>query len=179
MRSNPPTVLISRDQIHTAVVRLASEMRRDYQGKTILLVGALKGAFIFLADLVRQLDLPTEIAFIEISSDGSDSGNQHTIRVLHDLQTEIRDREVVLIENIIERGHSTIFLLQHLAPLQPASLRLCTLLDKPARREVLLTPDYCGFTIPNVFVVGYGMDWNEQYRHLPDICMLADVDQSR
>jgi hypoxanthine phosphoribosyltransferase len=178
MRSNTPTVLISRDQIRTAVVRLASEICHDYQGKTVLLVGALKGAFMFLADLVRYLELPTEVAFIELSSYGSGTVSQNTIVVVHDLQTDIRDKEVLLIEDIIDSGHTAIFLLQHLAPRQPASLRLCTLLDKPARRDVLLTPDYCGFTIPNAFVVGYGMDWNEQYRHLPDICIFSDADHS-
>src|SRR5437763_12052103 len=165
-------VFIAREQIHAAVRRLAEEIRRDYRVAPPLLLSTLKGSFMFLADLVRVLELPVEIAFVRLSSYGSGTVSSGQIEIVQDLHEDIRDREVLIIEDIIDSGHTVGFLHAYLAPRAPASVRVCTLLDKPQRRQVPVTVDYCGFTIPDVFVVGYGLDWNEQYRYLADICVL-------
>ena len=167
-----PKVFIARDQIQDAVRRLAEEIRRDYRGMAPLLLSTLKGSFIFLADLVRVLDLPVEIAFMRLSSYGSGTVSREQIEVVQDLREDISGREVLVIEDIIDSGRTASFLYTHLAARAPASVRVCALLDKPQRRRVHVPIDYRGFTIPDIFVVGYGLDWNEQYRHLPDICML-------
>jgi hypoxanthine phosphoribosyltransferase len=165
-------VLISRDQIKAAIDRLADEIRRDYGANPPLLVGTLKGAFMFLADLVRALDLRVELTFVRLSSYGSNTVSSGTVEVVYDLKEDIHGKDVLLVEDIIDSGNTVKFLLERLAQRHPASLRLCTLLDKPWRRQVSVPIDYCGFTIPDVFVIGYGMDWNEQYRHLPEIYIL-------
>jgi len=167
-----PKVFIPREQIHSTVQRLAEEIRRDYRAAPPLLLSTLKGSFMFLADLVRVLDLPVEITFVRLSSYGSGTVSRGQIEVVQDLYEDIRARDILLIEDIIDSGRTVGFLHAYLAPRAPASVRVCTLLDKPQRRQVPVTIDYCGFTIPDVFVVGYGLDWNEQYRHLPDICVL-------
>jgi len=167
-----PKVFITRDQIQDAVHRLAEEIRRDYRDTVPLLLSTLKGSFMFLADLVRVLDLPVEIAFVRLSSYGSGTVSSGQIEVVQDLREDISGREVLVIEDIIDSGRTAGFLLPYLVARAPVSVRVCTLLDKPQRRQVHVTIDYRGFTIPDVFVVGYGLDWNEQYRHLPDICVL-------
>jgi len=167
-----PKVLIPREAIRDTIGRLAEEIRRDYRATPPLLLSPLKGAFIFLADLIRVLDLPVEIAFVRLSSYGAGTVSRGQIEVIQELYEDIHTRHVLVIEDIIDSGHTVKFLHAYLAPRRPASVRVCTLLDKPQRRQVPLTIDYCGFTIPDVFVVGYGLDWNEQYRHLPDICRL-------
>ena len=167
-----PKVFITREQIRDVVQRLAEEIRRDYRAAPPLLLSTLKGSFMFLADLVRVLDLPVEITFVRLSSYGSGTVSSGQIEVVQDLYEDIRARDILLIEDIIDSGRTVGFLHTYLEPRAPASVRVCTLLDKPQRRQVPVTIDYCGFTIPDVFVVGYGLDWNEQYRHLPDICVL-------
>lgn len=167
-----PKVFITREHIHDAIRRLAEEIRRDYRTAPPLLLSTLKGSFMFLADLVRVLDLPVEIAFVRLSSYGSGTVSRGQVEVVQELREDIHHREVLVIEDIIDSGHTLSFLHAYLAPRAPASVRVCTLLDKPQRRQVPVTIDYRGFTIPDVFVVGYGLDWNEQYRHLPDICVL-------
>jgi hypoxanthine phosphoribosyltransferase len=167
-----PKVFIARDRIHAAVGRLAEEIRRDYLAAPPLLLCTLKGSFMFLADLVRALDLPVEIAFVRLSSYGSGTVSRGQIEVVHDFREDIRGRDILIIEDIIDSGRTIGFLHAYLTPRAPASMRVCALLDKPQHRHVPVIIDYCGFTIPDVFVVGYGLDWNEQYRHLPDICIL-------
>jgi len=167
-----PKVLITREQIHVAIRRLAQEIRCDYRATPPLLLGTLKGSFMFLADLVRVLDLPVEIAFVRLSSYGSGTVSSGQVEVVQELREDIHAREILVIEDIIDSGRTLGGLHAYLAPRAPASVRVCTLLDKPQRRQVPVTIDYCGFTIPDVFVVGYGLDWNERYRHLPDICVL-------
>ena len=167
-----PQVFIAREQIRAAVARLAEEIRRDYRAAPPLLLGTLKGSFMFLADLVRGLDLPVEIAFVHLTSYGSGTTSGGQIEVVQEIREDIHAREVLVIEDIIDSGRTLGFLHAYLAPRAPASVRVCTLLDKPQRRQVPVTIDYCGFTIPDVFVVGYGLDWNEQYRYLPDLCVL-------
>ena len=168
-------VLISRQRIDEAVGRLAGEIRRDYAAGPPVLVGVLHGAFVFLADLARALELPVEIGFVGLSSYGSGTVSSGRMEVFHDLRIDIAGRDVVLVEDIVDSGHSVTYLYDYLRQRRPASLRFCCLLDKPARRQVPVAIDYCGFTIPNLFIVGYGMDFNGQYRHLPDIRVLKET----
>jgi hypoxanthine phosphoribosyltransferase len=168
-----PKIFITRDQIQDALRRLAEEIRRDYRNTAPLLLSPLKGSFIFLADLVRVLDLPVEIAFVRLSSYGGGTVSRGQVEVVQGLREDISGRDILIVEDIIDSGHTVGFLQTYLRERAPVSVHVCTLLDKPQRRQVPVTIDYCGFTIPDVFIVGYGLDWNEQYRHLPDICVLA------
>jgi hypoxanthine phosphoribosyltransferase len=168
-----PKIFITRDQIQDALRRLAEEIRRDYRAAAPLLLSPLKGSFIFLADLVRVLDLPVEIAFVRLSSYGGGTVSRGQVEVVQGLREDISGRDILIVEDIIDSGHTVGFLQTYLRERAPVSVHVCTLLDKPQRRQVPVTIDYCGFTIPDVFIVGYGLDWNEQYRHLPDICVLA------
>ena len=168
-------VLISRQDIDQAVTRLAAEIRRDYAAGPPVLVGVLHGAFVFLADLARALQLPVEIGFVGLSSYGGGTASSGRMELFHDLRADITGRDVVLVEDIVDSGHSVTYLCDYLRQRRPASLRLCCLLDKPERREVAVDIDYRGFTIPNLFIVGYGMDFNGQYRHLPDIRVLQET----
>jgi hypoxanthine phosphoribosyltransferase len=167
-------VLISRRRINTTVRRLAGEITRDYAAKNPLIVGILKGSFVFLADLVRRLDFPLEIDFIRVASYGQGLESSHEVTMLHTIHIPVKGRHVLLVEDIIDSGISVDFVLRSLRAEKPASLKLCSLLDKPSRREVTVPIDYSGFTVPDRFLVGYGLDYAEQYRHLPDICALED-----
>ncbi|MAF85992.1 MAG: hypoxanthine phosphoribosyltransferase [Dehalococcoidales bacterium] len=165
-----PQVLFTKDEIEATVRRLAAEIRRDYQGKHPLLIGVLKGSFVFMADLIRLLDFPLEVEFIKLSSYGRGMESSGKIKVVQGLRASVRDREVLVIEDIVDTGMAVFFLLEYLRKKKPASLRLCSLTDKPSRRQVPVTIDYLGFTVPNKFIVGYGIDWDERFRNLPDIC---------
>ncbi|MDY7019203.1 MAG: hypoxanthine phosphoribosyltransferase [Chloroflexota bacterium] len=169
-----PKVLISRDEIARAVARLASEISRDYQDKQPLLIGVLKGSFVFMADLIRQLDWPLEVDFVKLSSYGAGKESSGKVRLVQGLKTLVRGRDVLIIEDIMDTGITISFFLDYLKKKKPASLKLCVLLDKQARHSVPVHIDYLGFTIPDKFVVGYGIDFNEQFRHLPDICFIED-----
>ena len=163
-------VLLNRERIETVVNRLAAEIGKDYHGQNLLLIGVLKGAFIFLADLVRLLDMPLEIDFIGLSSYGQGKESSGRIRVSQPLSCPVKDRNVVVVEDIVDTGLTTAFLLDYLAKQGTASLKLCALMDKPARRRTQVTIDYLGFTVPDKFLVGYGLDYNQKYRNLPDVC---------
>ena len=137
-------------------------------------MGILKGSFVFLADLVRQLDFPLEVEFIRLSSYGRGQQTSGRVKVVQGLRSPVRGRHVLLVEDIIDTGLTVAFLLEYLQRKKPASLRLCALTDKPSRRRAPLTIDYLGFTVPDKFVVGYGIDYDEKYRNLPDISYLED-----
>jgi hypoxanthine phosphoribosyltransferase len=169
-----PQILISREEINKAVTRLASKIRRDYQGKQPLLIGILKGSFVFLADLIRQLDLPVEIDFVKLSSYSAAKETSGKVRVVQGLKAPIKSRDVLVIEDIVDTGITISFLLNYLRKKKPASLKLCSLTDKPSRRQVPVSIDYLGFTVPDKFIVGYGIDWNEKFRYLPDIGFIED-----
>jgi len=173
MGSQPkPSILFTRDEIEATVRRLAAEIRRDYQDKHPLLIGVLKGSFVFMADLIRLLDFPLEVEFIRLSSYGGAMESSGKIRVVQGLRSKVRGRDVLVIEDIVDTGLAISFLLDYLRKKKPASLKLCTLTDKPSRRQVPVAIDYLGFTVPNKFIVGYGIDWDEKFRYLPDICAL-------
>jgi hypoxanthine phosphoribosyltransferase len=167
-------ILISRDEIAKAVDRLASEIKRDYQGKQPLFIGVLKGSFVFMADLIRQLDLPLELDFIRLSSYGAARESSGKVRVVQGLKTPIKGRDVLVIEDIVDTGITTSFLLDYLRKTKPASLKLCALTDKPSRHRVPVSIDYLGFTVPDKFIVGYGIDFDEKFRYLPHIYALED-----
>jgi len=138
------------------------------------LIGILKGSFVFMADLVRSLDFPLEVEFIKLSSYGRGRESSGKVRVVKSLTSPVKGRDVLVVEDIVDTGITLSFLLDYLKKKKPASLRLCALTDKPSRRQVPLTIDYLGFTVPDRFIVGYGIDWDEKFRYLPDICYLED-----
>ncbi len=165
-------VLFNRHEIETAVRRLASEISKDYRNQNPLLLGVLRGSFVFMADLIRHLDFPLEVDFIGLSSYGSSTQSSGKIKVVKKLETPVRERNVLVVEDIVDTGLTTAFLLQHLQRRKPASVKLCALTEKPSRREVSVNIDYLGFTVPDKFLVGYGLDANQKCRNLPDICYL-------
>ena len=169
--------LFPRAEIAAAVSRLASEITRDYHDKHPLLIGILKGSFIFLADLVRLLDFPLEVEFVRLSSYGSGRQTSGKVKVVQGLRSSITGRDVLVVEDIVDTGITIAFLLDYLKKKKPASLRLCSLTDKPSRRQVPVAIDYLGFTVPDKFVVGYGLDFDEKFRNLPDICFLETEEQ--
>jgi len=173
MSSQPKLhTLFRRDEIEATVKRLAAEIREDYYGKYPLLIGVLKGSFMFMADLIRLLDFPLEVDFIRLSSYGRGRQSSGRIKVVQGLHSEVKGRDVLVIEDIVDTGLTTSFLLDYLRKKKPTSLKLCALTDKPSRRRIPVTIDYLGFTVPDKFLVGYGLDWDEKFRNLPDIHVL-------
>jgi hypoxanthine phosphoribosyltransferase len=166
------TVLYSRQEIDAAVTRLAVEITREYQPRNPLILGVLKGSFVFMSDLVRRLEFPLETDFIRLSSYGRGTKSSGKIKIGQDIRTPVKGRDVLVVEDIVDTGNSLAFLADYLQKKNPESLRFCCLLDKPSRRQVPVTVHYRGFAVPDKFVVGYGMDYAERYRNLPDICCL-------
>ena len=166
--------LHTRAEIEAAVSRLASEITRDYQGKHPVLIGILKGVFIFMSDLVRNLDFPLEIDFVRLSSYGSGQQTSGRVKVVQGLGCPVRGRDVLVVEDIVDTGITIAFLMDYLKKKKPASLRLCALTEKPSRRRVPVNIDYIGFSVPDKFLVGYGLDFDEKYRNLPDIYFLEE-----
>jgi hypoxanthine phosphoribosyltransferase len=166
-------VLLTRTEIAAGVRRLAVALSRDYTGKNPLLVGVLRGAFVFLSDLVRGMDIPVKVDFVAVESY---KGTQTTgrVQIAQKIRLPIEGKHVVVVEDIVDTGRTTTYVLRYLARRKPASLRVCALLDKPSRREIQVPIDYLGFTVPDKFLVGYGLDWNQEYRNLPDICVVDE-----
>jgi len=171
-------VLISREEIKNTVARLAKEIKEDYHDTQPLLISVLKGSFMFMADLIRQLDLPVEIDFIKLSSYGAGMKSSGEVKVVQELKTPIKGRDVLVIEDVVDTGLTISFLLNYLRKKKPASLKLCALTDKPSRHKAPVSIDYLGFTLPDKFIVGYGLDLNEKFRNLPDICVLENDESS-
>lgn len=169
-----PRILISGAEINAGLARLAIEIRRDYPGGGLLLISILKGSFVFTADLIRRLDIPLEVHFIQLSSYGRGMVSTEEVRLVQPLQCAIGGKNVLVVEDIVDTGNTTSFVMDYLRRERPASLKLCALLDKPSRRVTPVTIDYLGFTVPDKFIVGYGIDWDEKYRYLPDICVLEE-----
>lgn len=162
-------VLISAEEIDRRVGELAKQISRDYAGSEPLVVGILKGSWVFLADLVRRLEIPVVIDFMTVSSYGPSTKSSGIVKIVLDLKCPLEDRDVLLVEDILDSGLTLSYLLNHLRLRRPRSLKLCVLMDKPERRRVEIVPDYVGFRIPDRFVVGYGADFRERYRNLPYI----------
>jgi len=166
-------VLIRRARIQKRVVEVARAITRDFKGERVHLVGVLKGACIFLSDLVREINLDTSIDFIAVSSYGKGKQSSGQVRLLKDLDSSIQGLNVVVVEDILDTGVTLTYLLRILKQRKPKSLKIAALLDKPSRRIKDVQGDYIGFTIPNDFVVGYGLDYAERYRNLKDVCILT------
>jgi len=171
-------VLLTSVEIAARVKELADKIRRDYHDKYPLLVGVLTGSFVFLSDLVRLLDFPLEVDFIRVSSYGGGQQSSGKVKVEQGLRHPIKGRHVLVVEDIVDTGLTISFLLDYLQKESPASVKLCALTDKPSRRRFPVNIDYLAFTVPNRFVVGYGLDWDEKFRNLPDICLVEDEGQS-
>ena len=171
---SPPAseILIDEETLRTRVVELGEEISTDYEGRDLLLVGVLKGAVFFMADLMREISLPCEVDFMAISSYGAGTDSSGVVRILKDLDINIRDRNVLVLEDIIDSGLTLSYLRKIFLQHKPRTLRIAALLDKPSRRLEKIDADYVGFSIPNLFVIGYGMDYAERYRNLPDICLM-------
>jgi len=167
-------ILFTRAEIEAKVDKLAAKIRHDYLGKHPILICVLKGSFMFTADLIRRLNFPLEVEFVQLSSYGRSRESSGKIKVVQRLRSPIEGRDVLVIEDIVDTGITISFLLGYLRRKKPASLKLCALTDKPSRRQVPVTIDYPGFTVPDKFIVGYGLDLDEKFRYLPDICILED-----
>ena len=167
-------VLITSEQIQEKVRELGARITQDYAGEKLLLVGVLRGAVVVMGDLMRCIDLPCEIDFMDISSYGSGTSSSGVVRILKDLEEDITGRHVLIVEDIIDTGLTISYLRRSLLARNPASLEICALLSKPSRRRVELDIKYLGFEVPDEFVVGYGLDYAGAYRNLPDICVLKE-----
>jgi hypoxanthine phosphoribosyltransferase len=166
-------ILVDEETLRNRVVELGEEISRDYTGRDLLLIGVLKGAVFFMADLMRQLTVPCEIDFMAISSYGASTDSSGVVRILKDLDINIEGREVLVVEDIIDSGLTLSYLMRNLEARQPATLEVCALMTKPERREIDVPVRYIGFEIPNRFVIGYGLDFAERYRNLPYVGVLA------
>jgi hypoxanthine phosphoribosyltransferase len=165
-------VLIPSSEIQEKVGEMGERITEDYRGERPLLVGILRGAVVVLGDLMRNIDLPCEIDFMDISSYGTGTSSSGVVRILKDLEEDITDRHVLIVEDIIDTGLTLSYIRRSLLARKPASLEICALLSKPSRRRVELDVRYIGFEVPDEFVVGYGLDFAGAYRNLPDICVL-------
>ncbi len=169
-------VMFSQEEIEAKVIELAKQIEKDYKGQDLLLVGILKGASVFVADLMRKIDLNVNIDFMSVSSYGSGTVSSGTVKILKDLDVDIKDKNVLIVEDIIDSGITLRNLYDTLMTREPKSLKLCTLLNKPARKKVDVDVDYVGFVIEDKFIVGYGIDYDEKYRNLPYIAIVEDVE---
>lgn len=172
MHQHLEKILFSEQQIQKKVCELGAYISADYQKKNLVVIGVLKGAVVFLADLIREIRVPLSLDFIVTSSYGMSTQASGVVRILKDLDEDITGKDVLIVEDIIDTGLTLSYLKDNLLAHGPASLKICTFLDKPARRKVVLLPDYKGYDIPDEFAVGYGLDYGERYRNLPYIGVL-------
>ena len=165
-------VLFTEQELKDRVAEIAAQIDRDYAGKEPMLISVLRGSFIFMADLARAITLPCTVDFMAVSSYGSGTTSSGQVKITKDLSESIEGRDIIVVEDILDSGNTLSYLFQLLQARHPASVRLCTLLDKPSRRTKPVTADYTGFTVEDLFVVGYGLDYAEKYRNLPYIGIL-------
>lgn len=165
-------ILFSEERLRARVMEMGARLTEDYRGKDPIFLGVLKGSFVFMADLIRNIDLPCQIEFMAVSSYGNKSETTGAVKITKDLNVDIEGRHVVVIEDILDSGLTLNYLVHYLKGREPASIEICTLLDKPERRRAPVSASYIGFEIPDAFVVGYGLDFAEKYRNLPYIGIL-------
>lgn len=165
-------VLFSEEQLDRRVREIAAQIEKDYEGQEIMLISVLRGSFVFMADLCRRIDLPCTLDFMSVSSYGSGTKSSGQVQITRDLSSDITGKHIIVVEDILDSGNTLSYLLKLLEQRNPASIRLCTLLNKPERRVKHVDVHYSGFDIPDAFVVGYGLDYAEQYRNLPYIGIL-------
>lgn len=169
------SILITEEQLNQKVLEIGAQLRQDFQDEPIVFIVVLKGAFVFAADLIRELKEKVTVDFVSASSYGNQTETTGKVKLLKDIDVNITGKNVVLVEDIIDSGLTLSFLKEHFQLHQPKSMKICTLLDKPERRKVDLTADYVGFSIPDQFIVGYGIDYAENYRNLPYIATVKEV----
>ena len=162
-------IFFSAEEIDKRLEEMAGEINRDYAGKELMLISVLRGSFVFMADLTRKITLPCTVDFLAVSSYGKGTTSSGQVQITKDLSDDIEGKDILVVEDILDSGNTLSYLMKLLRARHPASIRLCTLLDKPERRVVPVEVDYVGFTIPDEFVVGYGLDYAEKYRNLPYI----------
>ena len=167
-----PKILFSRAAIQKRVQELAGQISGDYTGRELVVIGILKGAFIFMADLVREISIPCKIDFVRVASYGASSESSGKVVMTKDIETSIKGRDILVVEDIVDTGLTLQYLVEWLKERNPHSLKICVFLDKRKRRKVSFEADYAGFTIDDGFVVGYGLDFNEQYRFFPDVYVI-------
>ena len=168
-------LIISESQIQECVERLAQLIEKDYKDQPLLVVGALNGSFIFLSDLIRHMHLPIQVDFIRLSSYDESTKSSGTVRLHHGVRTSVVGKNVLVVEDIVDSGFTAQFIREYFEDQGAASVRICAFLDKPARRRISVTVDYIGFEVPDEFLVGYGLDYNQQYRHLRALYALDEL----
>ena len=174
MRKDIQEVLLDEETLAKRIKEMGEQISKDYEGKEVIVIGILKGSVIFVADLVREVTVPVSFDFMAVSSYGNRTTTTGTVRILKDLDYDIEGKHVLIVEDIIDSGVTLSYLIEHLAGRKPASLKLCTLLNKPERRKVEVKVDYIGFTVPDAFLVGFGLDYAEKYLNLPFIGILKE-----
>lgn len=172
MREDIQSILYSEEMLAQTVKKMGSQIARDYAGKNPLMVSVLKGSVVFMSDLMRAIDIPCQIDFMMVSSYGAGVKSSGVVKIMKDLDTPLEDRDLILVEDILDSGKTLHYLKGMLSERHPKSIRIATLLDKPERREAPIKADYCGFVVPDQFIVGYGLDYAEKYRNLPYIGVL-------
>ena len=165
-------ILFSEEKIAEIVKNMGQQISKDYEGKNLLLVSVLKGSLIFMADLMRHITVPCSIDFLSVSSYGSGTSTTGEVRILKDLDASLEGKDVLVVEDILDSGVTLSYLLKNLSARNPSSIRLCTFLDKPERRRIDVHADYIGASIPDAFIVGYGLDYSEKYRNIPCVAVL-------
>jgi hypoxanthine phosphoribosyltransferase len=166
--------LLSAEKIQTRLAELGAQLKNDYAGKDLVLIGILRGSIIFLSDLCRHIDLPLEIDFLGLSSYGNRTESSGIVRMTQDLSSPIEGKDVLVVEDIVDTGLTMRYLMENLQTRRPRSVKICTFLDKPEGRKVEIEADYVAFTIPNLFVIGYGLDYAQKYRNLPYVGVLEE-----
>ena len=172
MHQDVERILYTEEELNARVKELAAEIQRDYEGKDLVMACVLRGSYIFMADLTRAIDLPMTVDFMVVSSYGSGTTSSGQVEIRKDLSDSIEGKDLIIVEDILDSGNTLYYLMEVLKARKPASIRICTLMDKPERRTKPITADYTGFSIPDAFVVGYGLDYDEKYRNLPYVGIL-------
>ncbi|MDE6962582.1 MAG: hypoxanthine phosphoribosyltransferase [Lachnospiraceae bacterium] len=162
-------VLFSEEEVDARIRQMGEQISRDYEGREVHLICVLKGGSFFMCELAKRITVPVFLDFMSVSSYGSETKSSGVVKIVKDLDAPLKGKDVIVVEDIVDTGHTLSYLLEMLKGREPASLRLCTLLDKPDRREVEVPVDYTGFVIPDKFIVGYGLDYDQKYRNLPYI----------
>jgi len=172
MRNDICRILVSKEEIDNMVKRLGKQITEDYKDKELVIVGVLKGGFIFMADLIRNIDLPLQLDFISVSSYGATTQSTGVVRIIKDVEIDITGKHVILVEDIVDTGLTLAHLKELFSTRGPASVKICSAFDKPSRRKIDIKPDYVGLEVPDEFIVGYGLDYAENYRNFPEVGVL-------
>lgn len=167
-------ILFTREELNEKTKELGRQITRDYKGKDLLVISLLKGAFVFTADLVREIDLPVEIDFMTTSSYGHEEHSSGKVKLISDISAVVEARDILIVDDIIDSGYTMEKVRDYILSKNPKSVKICTMLDKPSRRKVDLDPDYIGYSIPDLFIVGYGLNYGDHYRNIPYIFSFED-----